>query len=472
MSTKLKHLAIAAVLMCLAPATNVAAQSTNAVGNNEIILHAWSWSFNTISQHLQEIKEAGYTIVQTSPINECYVGDNGGRQLFGNGKWYYHYQPTDWTIGNYQLGTRDEFKAMCDKANSLGLRVIVDVLPNHTVIDRSHINARLDSAVNGRENLFHANGLWPINDYSDRYQCTTGEMGTLPDVNTENPDFQYYYMQYVNDVLACGARGFRYDTAKHIGLPDEPRDPKSPQNDFWDVAMGRKAVKGLWLSIPRDQLFIYGEVLQDRNVPEQGYAKYMDLTASSYGWVLRNVLNKHNAKEGDLLNWHHSVDPAHLVTWVESHDTYCNAHESAGMSDELVRLGWVFLTARQYGTPLFYSRPHGSTRDNYWGDNEIGKVGNDEFKHPAVRAVNEFRHINANEPENIIISDNGKQIIVERGKKAAVIINLDEQAATVSIPVTIENGKYRDAVTKQQLQVKKGVLNATLEPMTAYILSK
>ncbi len=463
MRRNLKNIALVAAIMCLVPIAS--AQNSAATGNNEIILHAWSWSFNTIAEHLQEIKDAGYTIVQTSPIQECYVGDNGGRQLFGNGKWYYHYQPTDWTIGNYQLGTRDEFKAMCAKATSLGLRVIVDVLPNHTVIDRTHINARLDSAVNGRENLFHANGLWPIADYSDRYQCTTGEMGRLPDVNTENPDFQYYYMQYVNDVLSCGARGFRYDTAKHIGLPDEPRDPKSPQNDFWDVATGRKAVKGLRLAVPRDQLFIYGEVLQDRNVPEQGYAQYMDLTASNYGWVLRNVLNKHDAKADDLLSWHHSVDPAHLVT-------YCNDHASAAMSDDLVRLGWVFLTARQHGTPLFYSRPHGSTRQNYWGDNEIGKVGNDEFKHPVVRAVNEFRHANAAQPENIIVSDNGKQIIVERGKKAAVIINLDESQATVSIPVTIENGKYRDTVTRQQLQVKKGRLTAALQPMTAYILSK
>ena len=439
-------------------------------GNNEIILHAWTWSFNTIREHLPEIKAAGYTIVQTSPINECVVGDNGGRQLFGNGKWYYHYQPTDWTIGNYQLGTRDEFKAMCDEATRLGLRIIVDVLPNHTVIDRTQINARLDSAVHGRENLFHANGLWPIKDYSDRYQCTTGEMGTLPDVNTENPDFQYYYMQFVNDVLACGARGFRYDTAKHIGLPGEMRDPKSPENDFWDVAMGRKAVKGLMLAVPREELFIYGEVLQDRNVPEQGYAEYMDLTASNYGWVLRNVLNKHDARADNLLTWHHSVDPAHLVTWVESHDTYCNDHASAGMSDELIRLGWVFLTARKYGTPLFYSRPHGSTRENYWGDNEIGKVGNDEFKHPVVKAVNEFRHRNINQPENIIYSDNGKQIIVERGTKAAVVINLDEQAAQVAIPVTLSNGKYHDAVTKQRFQVKKGVLKATLAPMTAYVI--
>ena len=459
-------------VICLLSSFSSSVQAQPAQGNNEIILHAWSWSFNTIREHLPEIKDAGYTIVQTSPINECVVGEGGGRQLFGHGKWYYHYQPTDWTIGNYQLGTRDEFKAMCDEASRLGLRVIVDVLPNHTVIDRTQINARLDSAVNGRENLFHANGLWPIKDYSDRYQCTTGEMGTLPDVNTENPDFQYYYMQFVNDVLACGARGFRYDTAKHIGLPGEMRDPKSPQNDFWDVAMGRKAVKGLMLAVPREELFIYGEVLQDRNVPEQGYAEYMDLTASNYGWVLRNVLNKHDARADNLFTWHHSVDPAHLITWVESHDTYCNEHASAGMSDELVRLGWVFLTARKYGTPLFYSRPHGSTRENYWGDNEIGKVGNDEFKHPVVRAVNEFRHRNINQPENLVYSENGKQIIVERGAKAAVVINLDEQEAQVAIPVTLSNGKYRDAVTKQRLQVKKGVLKGTLAPMTAYILYK
>ena len=162
----------------------------------------------------------------------------------------------------------------------------------------------------------------------------------------------------------------------------------------------------------------------------------------------------------------------HLVTWVESHDTYCNDHASAGMSDELVRLGWVFLTARQFGTPLFYSRPHGSTRENYWGDNEIGKVGNDEFKHPLVRAVNEFRRINAELPEHLVISDNGKQIIVERGRKAAVVINLDEQPAQVAIHVGLENGKYRDSVTKARLQVKKGVLRTTLEPMTAYILYK
>ena len=89
-----------------------------------------------------------------------------------------------------------------------------------------------------------------------------------------------------------------------------------------------------------------------------------------------------------------------------------------------------------------------------------------------MKAVNEFRHRMVNQPENIVYSENGKQIIVERGSRAAVVINLDEQQAQVAIPVTLSNGKYRDAVTKQRLQVKKGVLKATLAPMTAYILYK
>ena len=86
--------------------------------------------------------------------------------------------------------------------------------------------------------------------------------------------------------------------------------------------------------------------------------------------------------------------------------------------------------------------------------------------------VNEFRRLNADKPEHLVFSDNGKQIIVERGTRAAVVINLDEQPAQVAIPVTLENGKYRDAVTKARLRVKKGVLTASLEPMSAYILYK
>ena len=444
--------------------------ANNIPTNDDVILHAWSWSFNTIKDNMKDIADAGYAYIQTSPANECIAGENGGMELYGNGKWYYHYQPTDWKIGNYQLGTRDDFKAMCDEAAKYGIKIIVDVLPNHTAIDHSQVSESLNNAVGGHENLYHANGFNPIVDYNDRFQCTTGEMGGLPDVNTENPDFQHYYMKYVNDLIACGARGFRYDTAKHIGLPSDPVDAKAKQNDFWDVALGRKAVKDIKLSLPEDSLFIYGEVLQDKNVKETEYAEYMDLTASSYGHTLRNVLSAGNFKADSILNWNHPVDPSNLVTWVESHDTYCNAHESAAMSDTLMRAGWVFLTARQFGTPLFYSRPDGSSRHNYWGNNKIGLRGNDTFKHPEVVAVNKFRKAMHGQPEKIFFSKDNRQAEIARGDKGVALINIANANTAISLPTTLPNGKYKDKVYNTEFTVQNGIIKGKMNPLTTYVI--
>ncbi len=443
--------------------------------DDNVILHAWSWSFDTIASNMKEIASAGYDFVQTSPANTCYVGDGGGMALYSEpgdsvmGKWYYYYQPTDWKIGNYMLGSRDQFKAMCDSAYKYGVKVIVDVLPNHTAIDHNAVLPDLDNAVGGHENLYHANGFTPITDYNDRFQCTTGEMGGLPDVNTENPDFQYYYLQYVNDLINLGARGFRYDTAKHIGLPSDPLDTKSQNNNFWNIATGREGVKGLSLLMP-DSLYIYGEVLQDKNTKEDEYAEYMDLTASAYGHALRNVLASGNYNADDLASWHHVVDPHKLVTWVESHDTYCNAHESASLSDDVIRMGWVFLTARDKGTPLFYSRPAGSTRENYWGNNRIGARGNDEFKNPEVVAINKFRHVMSGQPEKIVVSDNGAVVAVERGEKGVAIINLSEKAQRIKLATAFPNGEYTDGVHSAVFKTKNGVIEGKVAPLTSYIL--
>lgn len=459
------------------------AETPQADTNDDVILHAWSWSFDTIAANMHDIAEAGYAYVQTSPANTCFVGEDGGMALFSQsgdsvkGKWYYYYQPTDWKIGNYLLGNRNQFKAMMDSAAKYNVKVIVDVLPNHTAVDHTAVLPDLDNAVGGHDKLFHANGFNDIIDYNDRYQCTTGKMGGLPDVNTENPDFQAYYMAYVNDLLSLGVRGFRYDTAKHIGLPSDPLDSLAERNNFWDIATGREAVKGISLGVPRDSLFIYGEVLQDRNVKEAEYGEYMDLTASAYGHALRKVLDKGDFNADSLLNWHHPVDSKHLVTWVESHDTYANEHESAGLTDDQIRMGWIFLAARQNGTPLFFSRPAGSTRENYWGNNRVGARGNDEFKHPEVVAINKFRRAMHGQPETIIPANEGAVVAVQRGTVGLALINLSSSAQTLDIDLTatsptFPNGTYTDPVSGATFTVASGHLTGTLAPYTSALLTR
>ncbi len=476
----MKTLSLVAVLLLAAGGFNAGAR-TLATQNtaDATILHAWSWSFDTIAANMADIAAAGYDFVQTSPANTCYVGENGGKALFSQpgdeetGKWYYYYQPIDWKIGNYLLGDRNSFKAMCDSARAYGVKVIVDVLPNHTAIDRSAVTPDLIAAAGGSDRLYHANGLTPITQWNDRMECTTGEMGGLPDVNTENPDFQYYYMQYVNDLINLGARGFRYDTAKHIGLPSDPLDPAVEAagltNNFWPVATGMEAVKGLSLLMP-DSIFIYGEVLQDKNVKELEYSEYVDLTASAYGHALRTALEAGSYLADDLDSWHHPVSPKRLVTWVESHDTYCNEHESAGLTDEQIRMGWVFLAARNGGNPLFFSRPAGSTRENVWGNNLVGPKGNDEFRHPEVVAANKFRHEMAGLPETVVTNKGGQVVEVVRGDKGVALINMSAKQQKFTLPTTLAAGEYIDKVYGNSFKVADGKISGTIAPLTSALI--
>lgn len=446
--------------------------------NTESILHVWSWNFPTIGENMKKIADAGFTMIQTSPVQNCYAPEGSGKKIFDEneteGNWYYYYQPTDWKIGNNILGNRDEMKQMMDSAAKYNIKVIVDVLPNHTAFDIDAVSEDFYKAVGGRDKMFHSEGLLPVRDYNDRLQCTLWGSGGLPDVNTENPKFQQYYMEFVNDLLSLGVKGFRYDTAKHIGVHSDPVDTAAgvKENDFWDVATGRKAVNGVKLAVPYDSLFVYGEVLQDRNVPEAEYADYFGQTASGYGHILREALEKGSVKGLDLVNWHHEAAPEFLTTWVESHDTYANAHESAHLTDDQIRTGWVFLTARQNGVPLFFSRPAGSTRKAYWGDNVLGARGNDEFFHPEVAAVNKFRTAMAGQKEDLQFSPAGDVIVVNRGKKGAAVINLSQSANAVNLPTGLPNGTYKDVVYNKEFKVKNGKLTGLLAPHRTYILQK
>lgn len=470
-------LIIAATAIAAVPAMSKDRITVNPDATNEdVILHVWSWNFPEIARSMHEIADAGYTMIQTSPVQPHYAPEGSCVEIFDpkvkKGNWYYYYQPTDWKVGNKILGSKEQMQAMLDSAAKYNVRVIVDVLPNHTAFDIDAVSPEFYKAVGGRDKMFHSNGLRPISNYQDRTECTLMGVGGLPDVNTENPDFQKYYMQFVNELLRMGVRGFRYDTAKHIGVHSDPKDKGVKENDFWDVALGRKAVKGVRMTLPEDSLFIYGEVLQDKGVPEAEYADYMGQTASSYGHVLREALDKRSANGVDLKNWHHEAAPEYLTTWVESHDTYCNANESAHLTDDQIRTAWVFLTARQNGTPLFFSRPAGSTRDNYFGNNVLGARGNDEFKHPEVAAVNKFRHTMRGLKEDLQFSEDGQIWLVNRGKKGAAVVNVGSFANFVNLPTGLPDGTYRDKVYGQEFKVKKGRLTGALSPDRTYILTK
>ncbi len=419
------------------------------------ILQCFCWDFNTIKESMADIAAAGFTSVQTSPINECLEGENGGMELYGNGKWYYHYQPTDFKIGNYQLGTREEFKAMCEEADKYGISVLVDVIANHTTPETDAVSQDLIEAGGGSlETLYHKGNANDLNNYSSRLDCTTYKMGGLPDINTERPSFQDYFFEFINDCIDCGADGFRYDTAKHIGLPDDPKEDDGFENNFWEKAT--TSVKNA------DSLFIYGEVLQGNNDRIKDYISEIGrTTASTYGSKIRSAVNNNVLSPGSVSDyWLGDIDP-NVVTWVESHDNYINDGTAYSYTNEQIILGWSIITARKDGTPLFFDRPYNSSMDNIWGMNRIGTQGDDFYKDSRVKAVNFFRTAMQGEEENLASpGDDTSALIIERGNKGAVIVNTEGTLKT-GFEIGLADGTYVDRVdNKTTYTVSNGKLTS------------
>ncbi|MCI7469057.1 MAG: alpha-amylase family glycosyl hydrolase [Lachnospiraceae bacterium] len=469
--------------------TDAVAEKNNLTANTAdgTILHAWCWSFKTIKENMKDIAEAGFSTVQTSPANACVdayptmklMGDDesGGT----DGCWWWQYQPTDWTIGNYQLGTEDDFRAMCAEADKYGIKVIVDVIPNHTTPRLDDVSQKLIDAAGGGKGvaggLYHENGFNEITNWDDRYECTTGEMGGLPDVNTENPGFQDYFVKYLKELVKDGADGMRFDTTKHIGVPSDPLDKYTEQkgwkNNFWPLVTGKEAnLNGT--KFDAKNLFLYGEVLQGNNVPQDEYQKYLSMTASDYGATIRSVVTINNFSASMIENMQVS-DTSKAVTWVESHDTYCNDHESAKLTDKQIELGWAILASQKNGTPLFFSRPDGSDgpNRNYWGNNALGAKGNNEFKSTIVKCSNFFRNAMTGEEQKLSNPDSDTHLLmVERGDKGVALINGGGDAE-VNADTTLSDGTYTDTVSGNKFTVKKGKLTGTIgEQTAAFIYNK
>ncbi len=415
------------------------------------ILHCWTWNFKNIKANLSQIAQAGFKAIQTSPINAVKIGDGGKMSLksTNKGNWWYQYQPTDYTIGNYMLGTEDEFKDMCNEAHKYGIKVIVDIVANHCSSDYSVISSHVKN-IGGK--AFH--DRLEISDWSNRYQVTQGKLTGLYDLNTQNPAVQQMIVDYVTAVLSDGADGFRYDAAKHVELPD---DDSKYASDFWPIVLNNSAE------------FQYGEILSggDRM---GAYAKIMHVTAEGYGSNLQKAISKNTLSVAAIKNYRaydedmSDLDSKRLVTWVESHDNFCKDSNSTWeiLDDKQIQQGWAVIAAQGDTTPLFFARPQGSNADSRWGDNTIGLAGNGNYYSSEVVEVNKFRNAMVGESKNIVQVVKNKVNMIERGNKGVVLVSVSDNENNVKVNTSLADGEYTDRVSGDKFTVTDGKLTGKI----------
>lgn len=444
----LVHMVLAGPAAANAEAQNTSNELAAPSIESGTILHAWNWSFNTLKQNMKDIHDAGYTAIQTSPINQVKEGNQGNKSM---SNWYWLYQPTSYQIGNRYLGTEQEFKEMCAAAEKYGVKVIVDAVINHTTSDYAAISNEIKSIPNW------THGNTQIKNWSDRWDVTQNSLLGLYDWNTQNTEVQAYLKRFLERALNDGADGFRYDAAKHIELPDDG----NYGSQFWTNITNTSAE------------FQYGEILQDSASRDAAYANYMNVTASNYGHSIRSALKNRNLSVSNISRYASDVSADKLVTWVESHDTYANdEEESTWMSDDDIRLGWAVIASRSGSTPLFFSRPEGGGSGvRFPGKTQIGDRGSALFKDQAIIAINAFHNAMAGQPEKLSNPNGNNQVFMnERGSHGVVLANAGSSSVAINASTKLPDGKYDNKAGAGSFQVTDGKLSGTIEARSVAVL--
>ena len=430
---------------------------------NGAILHAWMWSFKTITNHMEEIANAGYTSIQTEPMSKIKEVAANGKKFTKN--WYYVYQPTNTSVGNFVVGTEADLKEMTATAHKYGVRVIVDVVANHFTSDWNAIDSDWQNKdyFHSRSNCGGADGD-QIN-YSSRRDVTQCHLLGLWDLNTQNQTVADRMQNFLATAVDDGVDGFRFDAAKHVELPDEKFDNKT--SNYWNTILKNGAQ------------FQYGEVLQgDSGLDYKAYANLFKdnssdgggNTASDYGKTIRAAVKNSNLNVNMVKNINTGgANEDQLVTWVESHDNYANDDkESTGLTDYQIMMGWAIVGSRKAGAPLYFNRPVGSGGSNpqFAEASQLGDAGDNMWKNKSVVAVNHFRNAMDGKSESLNNCGENSCLMIERFTKdgvandGVVIANMGGDQNLAGTETNLDDGTYPDEVNGGSITVKSGKITS------------
>jgi len=176
-----------------------------------------------VTDNLDYLESLGITVIWFTPIFPSET--------------YHRYDTTDVYNIDPHMGTKEDFKKLLDQAHKRGIRILLDLVPNHWSQKHSTF---LDAQQNPNSKYrdWYTFKHWP-NDY----ECFFGSRH-MPKINLRNPEARKYIIDSAVHWLKIGVDGFRVDYA--IG----------PTPDFWaDLRKAtRQAKKDSW---------IFGESVDD-----------------------------------------------------------------------------------------------------------------------------------------------------------------------------------------------------------------
>lgn len=424
-----------------------------------VMLHAFNWSYNTIKENLPAIAAAGYTTVQTSPVQQPKDYSTSGDVT---GQWWKLYQPISFHIAEKSwLGTKDDLKSLCDEADKYGIKIICDIVSNHIANADEDRPETVSNQVKKYEPEFYKKRRTYTRTYkgdandSSVQAVVQGHVSKCPDLVTNDTAVQGYIINLLKECIDCGVDGFRFDAAKHI----ETEDDGEYASDYWKNIT--TSASSYYTQKTGDDLYIYGEILNNCGADRSysSYTKYINVTDNKTGDAVLYNVTKGKASTATNAKYKSGVAASNAVLWAESHDTYEGSSGSsgfsntAGISDENVVKAWAIVASRKDSTALFFARP---------GTALMGNISTDStYKSTAVSEINKFHNLFVGQSEKL--GSSGDIAYVARGTSGIVLSNCNGTNASVSISGTgLADGKYTDTVSGAEFTVANGVLTGSI----------
>ena len=150
-------------------------------------------TFKIIENDLKRIKELGVDIIYLMPIH--IIGSKNRKGTYGSPyaiKDYYSISP--------DLGDLSDFSSLVNKTHELGMKLILDMVFNHTSPDNVLLNEHEDY-------YFHRNG---------KLSNRVGDWSDIVDLDTYKEETQRYLVDVLKYWTNLGVDGFRFDVASMI----------------------------------------------------------------------------------------------------------------------------------------------------------------------------------------------------------------------------------------------------------------
>lgn len=189
-----------------------------------------------IISKLPYLKSLGITMIWVSPVYASPMVDNG-------------YDISDYCAINPMFGTMDDCDELISRASALDIRIIMDLVVNHTSDQHQWFREALADPQSPYRDYYifkdGRDGGPPTNWRSNFGQGSSwtevpGEPGTYyhhvfspkqPDLNWENPTLRAAIYEMINWWLDKGLAGFRVDAITFIKKDQEYRDLEPDGND-------------------------------------------------------------------------------------------------------------------------------------------------------------------------------------------------------------------------------------------------